>query len=613
MCGIFGKFGSIDAIERINFLENKKNISSQLSRRGPNQQNIFETKNFISTHSRLIVQGGRDDGLQPMRFNNVILLFNGNLYNKQALTKELVSKGYKFDGISDTEVVAKSIHYWKHLAFKKFNGFFSIAYFDELTNKLILARDRFGQKPMYFATTNSSVCFGSTESFIPREYCGDIRNESIIDFITFGFIPSPNTMFNNLFSVHPGSYIEFSIKNGSVFQSSSKKYWMPEITNEIDDAYEAKKLISDSLDKSIREGMDASIDVACLFSGGVDSSLILSKSREINKEIFAITANFGQKDDAAERSTSLANVLGHENHIIKNISKDDVNNSLSSISTICDSPFDDTSLIPSNIVFSTVKNSGYSVALTGDGADELFCGYSSFGNLKKLEPFLNSKLDNFFRLPFRHPSKVLSNFLKVDLNRFFMNEDDLLRDLLCNGFKKREWQSEINTDYDPFHYFDKILTDKEHLRPLDKLRILNLEFKLPYQMLYKVDRASMFNSVEARPIFLNNRIVDASLKISSSAMLQNGQKSVLKDVYQSQINHSGWNLPKSGFGWKTDSYEDIFTNADNNALFSMTGIDGLALLKNRKRHHKRGYYGLYSLVSWLKKNTTKIDNKFNFK
>jgi len=121
-------------------------------------------------------------------------------------------------------------------------------------------------------------------------------------------------------------------------------------------------------------------------------------------------------------------------------------------------------------------------------------------------------------------------------------------------------------------------------------------------MLFKVDRASMHNSVEARPLFLNNTIIDSALHISSKVMLQKGQKSLLKEIYQTKIAHSGWSLPKTGFGWKTNSYEHLFTQEDNDFLKHRTEINGMTLLNNRKRHHKRGYYGLFSLVSWLRQN-----------
>ena len=600
MCGIVGNFGYI---EHDIFSAHLENTSNLMARRGPDQVNKIDIKNFFAVHSRLIVQGNLNDGVQPMRYQNIVMLFNGNLYNKDSLREELISIGYDFHGVSDTEVVVKSIHHWGNLAFNRFNGFFSIAYFNAETNQLTLARDRLGQKPLFYSQNDQSVFFGSTENLIPKKFYGSRRKESLIDFITFGFVPSPNTMYENLFSVNPGSFIEFGFHKGKVNKIRSFKYWEPLLTNEIDDFDCAIDIISSAIDNSLKEGMNASIEVACLLSGGIDSSLIFSNARNINDNICAITADFGEDDDAEFRSRSLVNTLRHENHFIKKISIEDVEDSLIKTSKICDSPFDDTSVIPSSVVFQTVRDSGYSVALTGDGADELFCGYSSFGNLKKIEPFLNKKLDFCIRYPGKILKHFMPNYNDLDLTRFFMFEEELLIDLSCNGFKKREWGDAFITDYDPLHHVRDILDELKGLQPMDKFRILNLRFKLSNQMMYKVDRASMFNSVEARPLFLNNKVIDAALSISSSVMLQKGQKSILKEIYQSQIPHSGWSLPKTGFGWKTESYKDIFNQQDNEFLKASTGIDGFSLLSNKKRHHKRGYYGLFSLVSWLKKNT----------
>lgn len=597
MCGILGNFGHI---ERQDFLDHIKESSYLMTRRGPDQTNFIDIENFYAVHSRLIVQGNIEDGTQPIIYKNIVLLFNGNLYNKESLKAELKSLGYVFKGVSDTEVVILSIYHWGNDAFSKFNGFFSVAYFNSDKKSLTLARDRLGQKPLYYLSNGQSVFFGSTEALVPKKYYGRIRKESLIDFITFGFLPAPNTMIENLKSVEPGNFINFSFTEGKVMSGETHAYWQPIISNDIENPKTAIELISNALEHSMKEGMEASIDVACLFSGGVDSSLIFSNARSKNNSLCAFTADFGEFDDADDRSISLATALGHDNHIVKDIAQTDVDNSLNLTSKICESPFDDTSIIPSNIVFSSVKEAGYSVALTGDGADELFCGYSSFGNLYKLERFLDKKFDFLLRHPGKIFQGLLSKFKRFDLERIFMKENDLLIDLSCNGFKKREWESLIDSDYDPFHYLNIILKDLDGLRPLDKLRILNLKFKLPYQMLYKVDRASMYNSVEARPLFLHNKIVDAALSISSSVMLAEGQKTILKKIYQNQIPHSGWSLPKTGFGWKTDNYQNIFSEKANHYMMNKTGINGLSLLKSRKRHHKRGYYGLFSLVSWLR-------------
>jgi asparagine synthase (glutamine-hydrolysing) len=599
MCGILGNFGFIEYDDFNNHLSRS---NDSLLRRGPDQRNNIDIENFLATHSRLIIQGNIEDGTQPACFKNIVTLFNGNLYNKNSIQKDLELLGYDFEGVSDTEVVVKSIYHWGNKAFEKFNGFFSIASFNKDQKSLVLCRDRLGQKPLYYSKNAKSVFFGSTENLVPRKFCGNLRKESYIDFITFGFIPAPSTMFENLFSVMPGSFIEFNYLDDKVSQSKSFSYWSPCISNEINDLNLATEVISDAMSLSIKEGMDASTDVACLFSGGVDSSLILSNARKLNEEIYAITADFGDGDDAKARSLSLAESLNHKNHLIKEIKNFDVKDSLKIISKICDSPFDDTSMIPSNIVFNSVKQSGYSVALTGDGADELFCGYSSFGNLSKIEKFLDSKFDLLIRLPGKIFANPLSKYTNLDLERFFLSAEDLLIDLSCNGFKKREWEDVVNTEYDPLHYLEDILIELDGLRPLDKFRILNLRFKLPYQMLFKVDRASMYNSVEARPLFLNNSIIDAALSISSSVMLQDGPKTILKKIYKSQLSHEGWSLPKTGFGWKTKSYQDIYSKQDNDYLIAKTGIDGFSLLANRKRHHKRGYYGLYSFVSWLHNN-----------
>ena len=600
MCGILGNFGYI---EREEFLTHVENSSHLLSRRGPDQRNIINVENFLAVHSRLIVQGNDDDGVQPFRFKNLVLLYNGNLYNKDLLKKKLISKGHHFVGISDTEVVALSIAEWGNKAFEKFNGFYALAYIDLGNKKLTLARDKLGQKPLYYARNTESVFFGSTETLVPKKHCGNIRNESYVDFITYGFVPSPNTMFRNLFSVKPGSYISFSYRNEKISVTEETRYWQPNITNKVNDINQATELIAEAISESMEDGLNASIDVACLYSGGVDSSLIFSNARTINDGICAITADFGLHDDAKLRSQDLVKSLKHKNHVIKNISQAEVTTSLDRTNRICDSPFDDTSIIPSNIVFSTVKEAGYSVALTGDGADELFCGYSSFQRLSKMEKLLSQKYDVVRSISKGIFGCIASFYNGADLARVFMNEKELLVDLSCNGFKKREWADSIESEYDPFHHVRAILDEVDDLDTISKYRILNLTFKLPNQMLYKVDRASMFNSVEARPLFLNDNIVETALNISSKVMLKQGTKSILKNIYQRQLPTPGWKLPKTGFGWKTESYQHIFNQNDRAYVKKKTNIDGFELLKKRKMNRKRGFYGLFSLAAWLKANS----------
>ena len=135
-----------------------------------------------------------------------------------------------------------------------------------------MARDRVGQKPLYYSHNSRSLFFGSTENFVPEKFRGDIRKESFVDFITFGFIPAPSTMYDNMFSLMPGTFVEFSFADDKLINHGSSHFWKPTITDEITDLNSATELITESIASSIKDGMDASIDVACLFSGGVDSS-----------------------------------------------------------------------------------------------------------------------------------------------------------------------------------------------------------------------------------------------------------------------------------------------------------------------------------------------------
>jgi len=597
MCGLLGVYGNYNDQEYDKYL-NK--IANSLNRRGPDQVNSIKKKLFFGVHSRLVVQGSIEDGTQPFEYKHISLLFNGNLYNQSAITTELKSLGYAITGISDTEVIAMAIYHWGNNAFKKFNGFFAISIYDNIKNELTLARDKYGQKPIYYSSTSRSVYFGSTEDMIPESPKGKVRYESYIDFLTYGFVPSPYTMYENMEILEPAMYVTFGISQNVIKILDKSKYWKPEITDEItnfDDAFDA---LSFELKSSVYDGLQANTNVACLYSGGVDSSLLFSYARAINKEIFTITADFGGEDDASERALPLIYEYNHQNYIIKNITEEEVSNSLANIGSICKSPFDDTSIIPSNMVFSTVKEKGYKVVITGDGADELFCGYQSFSKLSKMKSILNPKFDLIRKSANSIAKHIPNKYKSANFERFFLNTKDLLVDLSCNGFKKREWGEGINSDYDPFHHVENLMNDFSGLDVMSKFRLLNLTFKLPNQMLYKVDRASMFNSVEARPIFLNDNIVNCALSINSKTMFQKGAKGLLKEICNKNLPTKEWSLPKTGFGWKTNNYEHIFSSIDSSFLLNKTGIEGKMLLQNRKINIKRGYFGLHSLATWIR-------------
>ena len=596
MCGFTGVYGAFD---KDMFDKHIQGIREEISRRGPDQLNRVNHRFFSAFHARLVIQGDERDGVQPFEYRNSTLLYNGNLYNKDDIKKRLRQRHHELSGVSDTQVVAAALKEWGSSALEYFNGFFAIAFFDHSDNTLLLARDKLGQKPLYFHQNRSNLFFGSTTNLLPVESINEIRNESFTDFVTYGFVPAPYTMYKDVYAVEPGSYLKFGYGNNRVSPIQRSRYWKPTLINDITTPNDAVDLISENLDKIVREGLVSSAKVGCLFSGGIDSSLLFTAARKVDPELLAITADFGAGDDAASRALPISQFYNHQAHLLKFINAEDVEDSLKCLNLICDQPFDDTSIIPSNIVFSNARAANCPVVITGDGADELFSGYPSFSKLKSLTPLLHRRWD-FIRYLFRKTSSIIPVSGRFsNIHRLGLSGNQLLLDLSSNGFKLHERSGVIDSDYDPSHHVLKIIDEYKDLDPLSKFRILNLVFKLPNQMLYKVDRASMYNSVEARALFLNDSMVEAALRIDSSVMLREGPKSILRSLCKSRLPTKDWERPKTGFGWKTTDYQNLFTKTDNEYLRKKTGIDGMKLLSKKGSNLKRAYFLLHSLASWL--------------
>ena len=601
MCGLVGAFGSFDQKKFDNHLQS---VQPQLHRRGPDKLNAVFCEAFGAAHSRLIVRGSSADGDQPFFCKHLTVLFNGNLYNKVEIQLELERSGHSFDGLCDTEVIAVAILHWGNDAYTKFNGFFAIVVHNKLDNTITLTRDRYGQKPLYFSLTPKTIFFGSTEKMIPVYARGKIRKESYIDFVTYGFIPAPSTMYENMHLIEPATSVSFELKCNRPKLKQMNRFWNPEIVSELNTFEESFEAFSSAIRSSVFDGLMADTEIACLYSGGVDSSILFFLAKQMQNDLCAVTADFGGTDRSIERALPLINTLDHKSFLMKKISSKEVQRYLGKTNKTCESPFDDTSIIPSIAAYESVKEMGYKVAITGDGADELFCGYRSFSNLKAMSVVLNENYDGIRHIADIIVKKIVpKRYQGSNFDRYFMNSDDLLTDLSCNGFKKREWGDGIQSDYDPHHYVKKIIENYQGMESVEKFRILNLLFKLPNQMLYKVDRASMYNSVEARPLFLNDKVVDVALKTNSSVMMQGGGKSLLKEFCKRNLPPAGWSLPKDGFGWKTNNFHKIFRESDHQRIFLRTNIRSERLLDNRKINLKRGYFGLRSLSLWLKENT----------
>ncbi len=597
MCGLVGQFG-LNESGSFDFITEA--VEPYLSRRGPDQQNSFSIDEFGVRHARLVVRGQGEDGMQPLRYRDWVIVYNGNLYNSEELRSELMVRGHVLEGTSDTPVFAAAFDEWGVCALPRFNGFFAAAIYNVRNHELFLVRDKHGQKPLYFSASARSVHFGSTLHMMPSRLKERLRPEAAMDLLCYGFLPAPTTMYAEIEALEPAHYVHFRKSVDGTITGRIERFWRPEfIPDEIGAVAERTQA---ALETAIKHVTIADAPGGCLLSGGVDSSLVYALLRRGNFDRVApLTVDFAADDQSGVRASNLAQAFADDSHVTLNLDYEEGAALLPALGEICDQPFDDTSIVPATMIFGRARALGYKMVLTGDAADELFGGYQSFTRMKTTQKFLHPSLDSSRKWIWRHLRSLLRDpQAQWRLYRAFLPAPELLADIMSNGLKSLELETLVANGYDPRHHVRKAVDANKELDPLSMLRMLNLTFKLPNQMLYKIDRASMYNAVEARPIFLHDAVVDVALSLSNQQLLAGGSKSVLRDVCASILPTDDWRKPKIGFGWRTDKIDALREQIDIPAIDTFTGTSFQRVFDRRpKEMRKRWIFLGYGLSQWL--------------
>ncbi|WP_024954323.1 asparagine synthase (glutamine-hydrolyzing) [Sulfurospirillum arcachonense] len=565
MCGIIG---FIDKNKSIDVLNNMLQIQSY---RGPDDSGVyFDEKSGVHFgHNRLSIQDLSSHGHQPFLSNceNYVIVFNGEVYNFKSLRSELESLGYKFISNSDTEVILYSYKEWDIKCIDKFIGMFAFAILDKIQDKLIIVRDRAGVKPLYYYTNKNQFMFSSEiKSFHKHPAFKKEQNlEALPYFFQFGYIPAPYTIFKNCFKLEAGHYLELKIDN---FEFEITKYWdvnnyylQEKITKNEDEIIEDIEKI---LDNAIDLRMVSDVPVGVFLSGGYDSSLVASiLAKKQGKKINTFTIGFDdEKYNEAKHAKKIAEYLGtnHTEYYMKN---NDMLNLVESLPFYYDEPFGDSSALPTMIVSKLARQSVI-VALSADGGDEAFCGYSKY--------FFLNKFQNIFS------NKLKKAVVKNGLNIFSAQSIEYINEKLPKKLK----QTNIKDKYTKFQraikssslekmfenassYVDK----KEIVRCLNvaqnqklfkkwekigKIELLNQMMAIDYKLfmnddvLTKVDRATMSVSLEGREPLLDHRIIEYMARVPLNIKYKNNQgKYLLRQVLYKYLPKEMVDKPKSGF------------------------------------------------------------------
>ena len=510
-----------------------------------NNQNKKYNFNFI--FNRLSIVDLSEFADQPMYSKdfNTMILFNGEIYNHISLRSELEANGVKFNtDHSDTEVILLGLSKYGLGFLDKVVGQFAITYFDLKNMILYLIRDRVGQKPLFYSTQNNTFSFGSNLKSVSKvSNSTNLSFESLGEYLSVGVVSSPNTVFQNIYKVEPGQIITIDLKK-DLFELNKSNYW--DISNFEDSQNFNVNEFNNLLLESINLRSDADVEVANFLSGGIDSTSLIKINHDNN--IKTNTFSVGYKDSKFDESVWFNQVVNKykTNHITKNISDNfSLNDVLNSI-RIFDEPYADPSTVPSYLLSKEISKY-YKVAVSGDGGDELFGGYTRTLNSLKQPNKAQDIYSKFF--PF-YPAILGtgSNIKKYSRNKqtsytsYFQDEKllNLLGIELVND-RFSELSQSLNNSY-------------------KSMQIFEYKFYLSEMMMLKVDRTSMASSLEVRSPFVDHRLIEYMISHDNSHVNKENPKSILKNTLKKDFSEQFLKRPKMGFVFDIQKW--VYSNID---------------------------------------------------
>ena len=554
MCGICGI-----VFPGIHSSETAKNIvrrmCSAMVHRGPDDEGIYVPGPIALGHRRLSIidlAGGK----QPLcnEDGSIWIVFNGEIYNYRELREELVRKGHSFHTKSDTEVIVHLYEDYGESLFGYLNGMFAIGLWDANKKKLILARDRLGKKPLYYCIHNRHFIFSSemkailTYPDIPRE----VIPQSVSDYLSFTYVPPPFTIFKGIYKVESATYLVYQGE-----EIDKHRYWEPKFCPNPD---MKKALALDQfhglLQDAVNIRMESEVPLGAFLSGGIDSSTVIASMAKMLKRPVNTTsigfreASFNELPFAGEVSKRFA--TEHSEYILE----PDFIKDLARIIFHLDEPFGDSSALPTYLLCKMTRNN-VTVALSGDGGDEIFAGYDRYRSALFEERIKYRIPRLLLNLLFSGIKGISSPYLRaytrienltLDLphaacNTIFCFDEDLKRNLFTEAFRGRLG------DHSSTDVMEGYFKRSEGLDPLSRLQYVDLVSYLPEDILMKVDRMSMANSLEVRAPLLDYRLVEFAGNLPTEWKIRKGSgKDFMKEAMAGIIPDEVLNRAKMGFG-----------------------------------------------------------------
>ncbi|HTQ75725.1 MAG TPA: asparagine synthase (glutamine-hydrolyzing) [Burkholderiales bacterium] len=558
-------------------------MASALSHRGPDDSGYWldESMGVALGHRRLSIVDLSPAGHQPMqsRSGRYVLAFNGEVYNFREIRKELESasseNAISWRGHSDTEVMLEAINIWGfQAALKKFAGMFAIALWDREERTLYLARDRLGEKPLYYGEIDGSFVFGSELKAL-RLFPGsglEIDRRALALFMQFQYIPSPHSIYRGIHKLEPGAFLSVRATEAGAFAlSSPRRYWAIDMTGRggerihIDEGSLVEELHA-LLQDSVKRQMVSDVPLGAFLSGGIDSSTIVALMQaQSSRPVRTFTIGFREESfNEAQHAKAVAQHLGTE-HTEFYVTPEEAAAVIPRLPEIYDEPFADSSQIPTYLV-SRLTRQYVTVSLSGDGGDELFAGYPRY----VFSEILWNRIRWLPRWVRRGASKVLQGPSAKSWDRLLGRAIPSRLRSSVSGHRIHRLAEVLRcANFNDMYvrlvslgaYADSIVLDVaresranavknvEEDSYLNRMRRFDIEQYLPDDLLVKVDRASMSVALESRAPMLDHRLVEFAWKLPRHVLVRDGVgKWILRQVLDRYVPRKVVERPKAGFG-----------------------------------------------------------------
>jgi asparagine synthase (glutamine-hydrolysing) len=596
-------------------------ITEALFHRGPDQQGVFEGSEatLCAVRLKIIDLGGGD---QPILSDDgdTAIAFNGEIYNHREIRAELEALGHRFHSNCDTETVLRAYLQWDTACFERMRGMFAVALWTESRKRLVLVRDRMGIKPLYYYCGGDDVYFGSElkalfeHPDIPRQ----LDLEALDSYLAVNYVPGASTLIEGIKKVPPGHLLEW--RHGKMWL---ERWWTPAVREKSKITLDsAKEELDWLLRDAVREHLVSDVPLGVWASGGLDSSTILHYAAMQNVgQLKTFSVSFaGRSFDESPYFREIAQKYGTDHHEFDLNPEVELRSAIEDFAYYSDEPSADAGALPIWFL-SRMTRRHVTVALSGEGADELFGGYLTYVADKLVRPF-------------RLVPPGLRRLMRVALDRYMPVSDEKI----SLEYKLKRWLDGSALHPDEAHFFwngtfseeqrERIrgvasnggmrrLVDRLQLPPsgaVERYLRVDQNYYLPDDILYKTDRMSMAHSLEVRPPFLDHRIVEFAASLPERLKIRGfQQKFVLKELMRGKLPESVLKRKKTGFDipthdWFRGPLRELLMDVLRPEAIAATGIFDTNAVHSLIRDHMErrinaGYHlwGLLTLFLWMKK------------